>query len=316
MDPNNTPSESVGTEDSIRSNAMSLFSEPNPVIEDALATGVDESSSSLSTPTIDTDQILAQQAAEAQKSNDEPTKVDVATVVPPQPKVDVQPQSAAQTPVVSVLPVQVEPVTAVTPPVTPAQAQPSRPPATQEEIQRELNVYKMTEKDYAAIFDVETREESIQALDGVLQNVVRQSLTMANVLMEEKFAAMQQQVLPYMQFADDQRSSAMETAFYSRHQDLVASKPVVDAVKKQFTDQGVKFDTAEQAFDAIAKNTKAYLQQLVQLGQTASLPMAGQSATPAAQKPRMAQMPAGGQGGATGGASASGKLNTAARLFG
>jgi hypothetical protein len=94
---------------------------------------------------------------------------------------------------------------------------------------------------------------------------------------------------------------------------------VVDAVLKQFQGSGQKFATPEKLFDAVAQNTKAYLLQLQQLGQTATPNTRGPVQTQGVTqqgKPRMAALPSGGQGGAGAGGGNSGKVNTAQRLFG
>lgn len=176
-------------------------------------------------------------------------------------------------------------------------------------------MYELTEADYDAVFNVDDKQQSIKALDNILQNVVRQALTMAHTLHKQEITQFEQKVQPYMQFADDQRHTAMETAFYTRHADLQQSAPVVTAVLKQFQAANVKFPTAEALFDAVAQHSKAYLSQLVQLGQTAPPQTPANVGLPNTVKPRMAALPTGGQGGSGGGQGKSGQMNTAQKLF-
>jgi hypothetical protein len=279
--------------------AAFLFDEVNPVFDDITP---DDDTTTEDTAS-HTDQ-LTKLATEGQISHDEPVHVtdeQVTTVVPVEPAIKLAPI------IEEVEKAQVQA------PVTPSA------PVSQAEMQKHLNIYDVSEADYDAIFATESKEDSIKALNGMMQNVVRQAVTMSHVLVQDLQANFQQQVQPYMQYADEQKHSAMESAFYSQHADLRAAQPVVDAVLKQFQGSGQKFATPEKLFDAVAQNTKAYLLQLQQLGQTATPNTRGPVQTQGVTqqgKPRMAALPSGGQGGAGAGGGNSGKVNTAQRLFG
>lgn len=319
MDPNNTPTEAVSEQPEISATAAFLFGDEPEVQADLPSTEAPAAASG-------SPEDLAKLAADAQK------QVDPPTVITPAQEAEILKQ---QTPPTAVQPQQLPPIISPVPavqqqaqvPQMPVQQQPvqqaapvqQQAPPTQEEIQRQLNIYNLTEADYDAVFDTEDKAQSIRALNDMLQKAVRQAVTMSNVLVQEQAAKLQQTVQPYMQFADEQRTSVLHQAFYTRHADLQAAQPVVDAVLKQFQQQGVKFNSPEQLFDAVAQNTKAYLLQMQQLGQTATPaaqgPVPTQSA-PATGKPRMAALPSGGQGGAGAGGGKSGKVSTAQSLFG
>jgi hypothetical protein len=321
MDPNNTPAPQEASEQP-KVNSMAAFlyggdEDTSADVPDAQATPADGSPES-----------LAALARAAQTQVDPPTIItpaQEAEILGTQTPAPVSPP-AQSTPIV--VPVaQQQPMQLVVPVQQVSQQQPvqaqapvqQQAPPSQEEIQRQLNIYNLTEADYDAVFDTEDKAESIRALNEVLQKAVRQAVTMSNVLIQEQTTRLQQTVQPYMQFADEQRSTGLHQAFYSRHQDLQAAQPVVDAVLKQFQSQGVKFQTPELLFDAVAQNTKAYLQQMQQLGQTVAPTAQGQVLTqgaPATGKPRMAALPSGGQGGAGAGGGKSGKVSTAQALFG
>lgn len=320
MDPESTTSAPT-SEPTINALAASLWGDTNPIF-DGVLDSTDDSSESATI--IDEDQILRNQAAAAQVVVDEPTVVNAPVTQAP----------VVQPPVVPVAPVQAAPV--VAPPVAvqlpplPAQAQQNvvpfvppvqqaapvqQAPATQAELRASLNMYDVTEADYDAIFAVESKPESMKALNAMLQKVVVQAVTMSHTLAQQETQRITQMVQPYMEMADTQRHSVMEQTFYERHADLKSAAPVVTAVLKQFQAGGMKFPTAEALFDAVAQNTKAYLGQLSQLGQTVQQASvaAGQ---PVAVKPRMAVLPSGGAGGSGGGAGKGGQINTAQRIFG
>jgi hypothetical protein len=299
--------------------AAFLFDEPNPIFEDV--GGVVEETV---TPTDPNAQIsdLSRQAAAAQVQVDQPvviTPAQEAQILAQQQQAPIQLQpiiapvaQQQQAPVVPQQQQMVQPV---------SQQQQQAAPPSADEIARQLNVYSLTQQDYDAVFETDNKADSIKALDSILQKAVRQAVTMSNVLVQEQVAQIQQQVQPYMQFADEQKHSALEQAFYGRHADLQAARPVVDAVLKQFQQGGQKFANPEQLFDAVAQNTKAYLLQLQQLGQTAAPVTQGQMQTsrreaPVSAKPAMAALPSGGSGGAGAGGGNSGKTNTAQSLFG
>lgn len=313
MDPNNTPApEVVSEQPEVNATAMSLFGEEPEVQADLPSTETPAAAGG-------SPEDLAKLAAEAQKQVDPPTVItpaqeaEILRQQTPANIVPIQPSVPIVDPVVP--PVVIPPVVQQAP-VQPVQ-QPQAP--SQEEIQRQLNIYNLTEADYDAVFDTEDKAQSIRALDAILQKAVRQAVTMSHVLIQEQAAQLQKTVQPYMQFADEQRTSVLQQAFYDRHKDLAAAQPVVDAVLKQFQQQGVKFNTHEQLFDAVAQNTKAYLTQMRQLGQTVAPAAQGPVTTqvaPASGKPRMAALPSGGQGGAGAGGGKSGNVNTAQALFG
>lgn len=317
--PDNKPVVSEPTENKM---AAFLFDEPNPVIEEAVGGGATPV-----TPVVDPIKDLAAQAQAAQNQVEPPTKI-----TPGQEAQILAQQQQQQAPVAPVVPIAppvqqsapiIEPVVQpmVQPPVQQQQQQVA-PQLTQEQVAQQLNIYSLTEADYDAVFDTNDKQESIKALDNILQKAVRQAVTMSHVLVQEAQHKIQTQVQPYMQFADEQKHSALEQAFFTEHKDLEAARPVVDAVLKQFQQSGQKFASPKQLFDAVAQNTKAYLLQIQQLGQTVAPAVQGlnqqqqQTTVQTTGRSRMAVLPSGGQSGAGTGGGNSGKTNTAQTLFG
>lgn len=315
--PDSTPSVAeVTSEPTVNKTAAFLFDEVNPVFENSSGGG-NAPDAVVAAEQNQLDE-LAQQAAAAQ------TAVEPATVVKESQIPEVV-AAAGSTPIIEpVVPAIVPFVPPVVQQVAPVQPQPPVPAQQQQQavvpdqaaIRKELNIYEVTEQDYDAIFSTDSKQESMKALNDMLQKAVRQSVTMGNVLVQEAIAQVQQQVQPYMQFADSHRHNVLETGFYERHPDLKPAQQFVDAVLKQFKADGVRFSTPEELFDAAAQNTKAYLLQLQQLGQTVAPATQGLPQPQQAVKPAMAALPSGGRGGAGNGGGNSGKVNTAQRLFG
>jgi hypothetical protein len=307
--PNSAPEEAVASASVPTENKLAafLFSEENPVFAEASsASSAPDQAVAAEQNQLDT---LAKQAAAAQ------AEVEPATVVKESQIPDVV--SAVQSaPIIDTVQPAVVPFV---PPVVQQQAAPvqqqQQAPLDQAAIRQQLNIYEVTEADYDAIFSTDDKQESMKAMSDMLQKAVRQSVTMSSVLVQEAIAQVQQQVQPYMQFADEQQHSALESGFYAKHPDLKSAQPVVEAVLKQFRASGAKFATPQQLFDAAAQNTKAYLLQMQQLGQTVAPAAQGLQQTQQV-KPAMAALPSGGRGGAGNGGGNSGKVNTAQRLFG
>lgn len=309
-DPNSTPSGESSTEQTISTAELLFGGPPSTETPDVSASEANLDQPTVIPPTVVEKKDVVPAVTQGTASQVAPVATPDA-VVPILAITDIVPP-VVQVPAVPAVvpPVQVQPVAPVV--QTPAVVTPAATPSV-EDIHKSLNVYKMNDADYAAIFETESKADSIKALDNVLQKVARQAVTMAHTLAEERIAALTSQVQPYMQFADEQRMSVMEQNFYQTNPDLKGSEPLVEAVVNAFAQKKVKFNTPQEMFTAIATNVKAYKQQLG--GQT-QVPKAPAPVQPPAAKPRMAPLSSGGQGGAApSGGSASG-MSTARALFG
>lgn len=188
-----------------------------------------------------------------------------------------------------------------------------------------LNVYQLTEADYNAVFDTDDRAQSINALNQILQNVVKQAVTMSVHVTKSEVGGLVQQVSPYMQFADSQRELAMKNAFFESAPDLKGMDVVIEFAMNQLIQEKnagkVAFKNDQEIFAAIAERTRAIRQQMSnQPAPTQPTPTAPTSGAPVAQphgRPTMAVMPRGGQSGAQGAPQgAVGQNNTAVTIFG
>tara|TARA_R110000868_G_scaffold81743_1_gene231170 strand:- start:26872 stop:27741 length:870 start_codon:yes stop_codon:yes gene_type:complete len=198
------------------------------------------------------------------------------------------------------------------PPV--AQQAPPVKQFTQQEINQQLGVYNVTEADYDAIFDVDDKQQSIKALDTMLQKAVRQAVLMSKVLVERETANIEQGLQPYKQYADSYREQDLQMNFYSSHPELKGQDELVKMVITQMQHEGRKFDDNKQLFDEVGNRTKAAIQQFAVNGQGAPQPTAPQTT---ARKPAMATLSSGGQAGQAGsGTPKVSGTNTAKNLFG
>lgn len=318
---NNTPVEAGDSQV-----ASFLFSEPNRELEASIAEqGGGQAAASQPSEAELAAQMLQSQTAETQKLA-APTEVNTPATATTQPPVVVSPVVApvveAFVPdpaVLAQLAPQAAPVVqpAQVAPVVQQQQQQAAPPVqlSEADIKKHLGVYEVNEADYDAIFATDDKKESMTALNSMLQKAVAQAVTMAHVIIQDQQQALVQQVQPYMQFADEQRRGMMEHEFYNTNPDLAQSKPIVDAVLANLRQSGQKFPDAKTLFDTVAKQSKAYLSHLTQLGQTAPGAPNGQQSTQGG-KPPMAVQPSGGSGGSgVKSGNAGGQNKTAASLF-
>lgn len=196
---------------------------------------------------------------------------------------------------------------------------------TQEEIDAQLNRFKVTDQVFDGIFEAKDKAQAMSALDQFGQGLVKQAVTMAYHLMQDSQQRLQQQVQPYMQFADSQRDLMMREAFFASHPDLKGMDVLVNTAMQQLMaeKQQGQFQpkSDKEIFDAVAKRAND-LRNAVVGGQTQPAGSQQQvipNGQPVpAQRPGMVQMPRGSQGGAPSapGRVAAGQNPTAASLFG
>lgn len=189
---------------------------------------------------------------------------------------------------------------------------PTQSQLSPKEADRIMNKFTLGQQEYDAIFKTDSEEASIAALNNVLQNTVKQAVTMAFHLVNDTESKVINKVQPYIQFADTQRELMLRESFFSEHPSLKGADPIISAVMSQMAQGGVKYASQKELFDAVATSTKAQLAQmgLVQ-GQT-------NNPTPraASVKRPMASLPTGGQGGSQASAdTGQGGSNTARTIF-
>ena len=285
MDPDN-PND-ISHTDPVEDVARSLFGEPNPVIEAALNSDLNQEPAEPVEPT-------------------EPV-APVEPVEPVTPVVEEPPATLTKEELEQFRLFQQQ--QKQTPPVLQQQQQTQQPatqPAVQqqqqapvqlsdEEVARLTNRFVVDEKVYDEMFATEDKAASIAAFNKILQGAVRQAVTMASYLHQDGIEKVHQTVRPYMQFADSQREIALRETFFAKHPDLRGADVVIKAVQDEMTRKGQRFQTVEELFDATAKASKAHLAQLQASGQQ---PKTVQQQP--AVKPRMATITNGSGGGGSG----------------
>ena len=203
-------------------------------------------------------------------------------------------------------------------------AQPAQQaPMSQEEINKALKYASVNAETYDAIFESESKEDSMKALEAYGQAIVQNALTAANYLQQEQLQNLQQQLNPYMSFADQQREMALQQEFYGANPELKGMEVLVDSAIAQLQTTQKQYKSPQELFTDVKTLVQSHL-AVMQGGQPQTAQPQSTAApqppqTPVQQKPAMATLSTGGQGGAgqtAGSSSSTPGQNTAKKLFG
>ncbi|PCJ80634.1 MAG: hypothetical protein COA57_14855 [Flavobacteriales bacterium] len=123
------------------------------------------------------------------------------------------------------------------------------------EYNKAFNVVSVTE---ALAQQLGLAEGQHEAFDGLLQGVVRQTLTMAQKMMEAQRNDFQAQLQPAMQIVQQQKEETLWKDFSGKNKDLANFRPLVKSVAQQLQAEGVQ-GTPEQLFALVAERTRTML---------------------------------------------------------
>jgi hypothetical protein len=181
---------------------------------------------------------------------------------------------------------------------------------TQEEFDKTFNVMRVNPKHLEML--AQGGDAALQAHNEMIQGAVRQAVTMAQALYQNQHAQLQQQLNPYMQFANQMRENAYRNEFYETNKDLAGFEPLVEDVKGRLEREGFK-GSKEQVFKRLAEETRKVLSVVQKPGATGNV-----SQTQANTTTKMTPLSGGGQGGAgsSNTTSAGGGSSTAKSIFG
>lgn len=204
-----------------------------------------------------------------------------------------------------------------------AQAQQQQPTAQQqkqmtpEELDRAFNRFRVTPEIYAEIFDAESPEKSIAALNKLVEGSVKQAVTMAYHVLQDQMGQFNSRIQPYMSFADEQREQMLRNQYFAEFPDHKSLDPIIEQVHQQLKSSGYKPKNTKELFTEVGKRVNAIVDQLKAAagvtgggaqGATAGAQGGGQQQVQqqASQKPQMSSLKSGGQGGEPAGSSSGG----------
>jgi hypothetical protein len=134
------------------------------------------------------------------------------------------------------------------------QAQPQQ--QSDAELAKQLGIYTATPEVYEAIVGVKAeRPEQVAALNGALQGVARQAVTIAKVLIDNAMKEQQTSFSPYFTMLREQEGIRQREQFFKEKPELAGYEPLVRQQYDLAMASGVKFATIEEARAHIANKT-------------------------------------------------------------
>lgn len=241
----------------------------------------DENTNSSGTPAESTQTPAATSApstspADAFGASDAPSWVQSDPKLVAAHKAASEPQPAAAKPAV-VQPLAVDPKTVAQAPAAPAPQQTNfkemsdaiaagiargqqptqqAPQQSDAELAKQLGIYTATPEVYEAIVGVKPeRPEQVAALNGALQGVARQAVTIAKVLIDNAMKDQQAQYSPYFSMLREQEGMRYKEQFFKERPELAGYEPLVRQQYDLAMASGIKFNTIEEAKTYLATKT-------------------------------------------------------------
>ena len=200
-----------------------------------------------------------------------------------------------------------------------AQVTAPRPQMTQAEYNQRFNVHQVDAAGFQAITGyAPERPEQVAALNTALQGIARQSLTMANALMDERMAAMEAklggEIAPVRSHYQAQFEKQLRDDFFAFAPELKDYGALVETVAGNIKATGQKFNSKEELFKFAADKVRTLLPaSAFQSPQATPGQQPQQSQQPTTQR-RMAPVSTGGQVSTT--QSSAAKVGDAQTIFG
>lgn len=180
------------------------------------------------------------------------------------------------------------------------QAEPAKPPMTPEEAKKLLNFFEIDDDFMKDFGDLEKQKPTLEKFrDGVVKHLD----TVMQMRMQEMRQAIEAQYNPVVTEFQAQQQLAAETRFNTKYTELAKPelKPLLQAVSGSLVQQGKKFSSESEAFEALAKGVEAVIQQTNPQFKLASVSADGQQNKQKSSSSIPVTTPGGGGGGGGGG---------------
>jgi len=176
------------------------------------------------------------------------------------------------------------------PPALAAAPQPERQ-MTQEELDKAMNVFRVTPQHMKALG---LSEEAAEYMNEIVTGAVRQAVTMAMLAQRKLQTDLEGRLTPLQKYMNEANEQKLRAEFFSKHEDLKDVETLVEAVYSRLSTSGVQFKTKDEAFKAIADQTRQLLAKLRPVGQGGG----GDGGTATKPANKMSTVTTGGRGGA------------------
>lgn len=192
-------------------------------------------------------------------------------------------------------------VSRLAPLLRPQQAQPGPSDA---DLQRQLGIVTVTPERYKSVFGVDGTPDQIKGLNDFGQDVAKQAVTIASVLMRNELESIRSQFTPISATVQEQEAARQRDIFFTEHRDLAGYENFVRQQFQLVKASGQRFSSVADVRKAVADQTRSTLQSLgIKLPAAGSAPAHGRSNAPRSATPQprtMAPTSMGGRGGVSG----------------
>lgn len=133
---------------------------------------------------------------------------------------------------------------------------------TDDQIAQQLGIITVTPQLYKSILGVDGTPEQITGLNNFGQDIAKQAVTIASVLMQREIKALQDSLSPYTTAVRQQEAGRVEKEFYASHSDLVGYEAAVRQQYQLALASGQTFSSIAEASKFVADQTRSTLKAL------------------------------------------------------
>lgn len=197
---------------------------------------------------------------------------------------------------------------------TAQQQQQAPPQMTEAEFDRMFHTFEPSDELLAGIYsdDPAARKAAFRQMGKLM---VKNSLALAAHFQQQEAQKIRAEYAPALEDMTARQRAKLESDFYGKHKDLVGSEPLVNMVANQLQASGWT-GTNEQAFEKVATQVRATLNQVLAKGQQQQNAPGQQQQQTRQTAPKMSTVSTGGRGGAATGSNKAAPKTTAFALFG
>lgn len=167
-----------------------------------------------------------------------------------------------------------------------------------EDFNRAFNVMQVDDTLLQAFGATEENAPMLRrAIEQMRDGFVRQSMTMAEYVIQQRLAEIAERYAPVEEVATEYRTEKLKAEFYGKYPDLKGLDELAIMVRDQFVREGKKFPTKDKALQAVAEAVRAKVKQLAGVAGVAGNGAGASQQQQQKSTTGMSTVSAGGQGG-------------------
>lgn len=138
-----------------------------------------------------------------------------------------------------------------------------QPQYTEAQFKKDFGIVEIDKPMMDAMFGIDSQPEQVDAMNMLVKQIVGMSLKMADYRMQQALQKhlepINQQLTPLQQKYQEYQNAQFTNTFYSKYGHLKNFDSIVKTIVQQMQSSGQKFQTADQAMQAIAQQTENML---------------------------------------------------------